>query len=196
MTAILVSILVGIVSWSLAEYCIHRWFGHVHPKNPFGREHMAHHSRGGYFGPNWKKAATAFVATVLLLIPGLLLLPQRLVLGFVGGFIFFYLFYEILHRFEHVWSGIGPYGRWARQHHLYHHFHDPSRNFGVTSPIWDLTFGTYVRASVVSVPEKLQMRWLCDPKTGEVRPHLQRYYRLRQRNVVATTSARLRIGAT
>ena len=98
----------------------------------------------------------------------------------VAGFAGFYLFYEVLHRLEHVWRGIGPYGRWARRHHFYHHFHNPRLNHGVTSPLWDLVFGTYARPGVIKVPEKLQMRWLVDPASGSVWPSLQDQYELRR----------------
>lgn len=81
----------------------------------------------------------------------------------------FYCVYEALHRIEHVTAGIGPYGRWARRHHFHHHFVDGKTNHGVTTPLWDLVFGTYRRPGVIDVPPKLCMRWLLDPTTGGIR---------------------------
>jgi hypothetical protein len=51
----------GAAAWTFLEYVIHRWLGH-HPRlrgNPFGVEHVRHHSEGNYFAPNRKKAAAA-----------------------------------------------------------------------------------------------------------------------------------------
>lgn len=182
MIAAFIAALAGALSWSLAEYCIHRWLGHDRRlvKNPFGDEHTAHHSRGNYFAPTWKKLAVAIIVTACLIGPATFLAGETVGAGYVLGFVSFYLFYEALHRLEHVHEGIGAYGRWARRHHFYHHFHDPSVNHGVTSPVWDHVFGTYVEAGVIRVPEKLKMDWLCDDNTGDVHPHLTASYQLRR----------------
>ncbi len=178
---IIIAIALGVLSWSLAEYCIHRWLGHRHTNNLFGLEHTRHHSRGDYFAPSWKKGVAALLAAAVLIGPALLVAPTHLAIAYVCGFAGFYLSYEALHRLEHVWQGIGPYARWARRHHFHHHFHDPSKNHGVTSPLWDVVFKTYARPGVIRVPEKLQMRWLCDAQTGDVHAHLQPQYQLRKR---------------
>lgn len=174
--------LAGAATWSLAEYCIHRWMGHDRRfrKSLFGQEHTAHHSRGDYFAPAWKKLAAAVAAIALLIGPALLIAGPVAGACYVLAFAGTYLGYELLHRLEHVHEGIGAYGRWARRHHFYHHFHDPSSNHGVTSPVWDIVFGTYRKPEVIHVPEKLKMRWLVDPATGDVHPHLTHSYALRR----------------
>ena len=176
------AIVLGGVGWTLTEYWLHRELGH-NPKlikNPFGDEHTAHHSRGNYFAPTWKKLLTAVAATTALMKPARWVTDEKVSAAFVGGFVGAYLYYETLHRLEHVHSGWGRYGRWARKHHFYHHFHNPKHNHGVTSPIWDIVFGTYSKADVIRVPEKLKMDWLCDKATGEVHPHLREDYELRR----------------
>ena len=180
MTMIALALAIGALGWTLAEYCIHRWLGHRFTKNMFGKEHTAHHSRGDYFAPWCKKASAAVVATAVLIGPAILVAGPQVGSAFVVGFVVMYLAYEVLHRLEHVHQGFGWYGRWARRHHFYHHFHDPKMNHGVTSPIWDLAFGTYVKPEVIAVPEKLQMRWLCDSETGDVHPALRGSYELRR----------------
>lgn len=180
----LVAVLLGVLSWSLLEYTIHRFAGHGRHarKNPFGVEHTAHHSRGDYFAPWWKKALSAglFMAVVAPLAVALAGLGPGL--AYAGGLVGFYLAYEALHRLLHVWRGVGPYARWARRHHFHHHFHDPATNHGVTSPLWDIVFGTWRRPEKVVVPPKLAMRWLRDPATGDVWPELAHDYALRVRN--------------
>ena len=178
----LLAIFAGALTWSLLEYLIHRFAGHGRRarRNPFGVEHTAHHSRGDYFAPAWKKigAALGFFAAALPL--AVLLGGWRLGGAFTAGLVGFYLVYELQHRLLHVWQGVGPYARWARRHHFHHHFHDPRTNHGVTSPLWDLAFGTWRRPGRIEVPPKLAMRWLRAP-AGQVHPHLATDYALRAR---------------
>ena len=181
MTSTLVALVGGAMTWTLLEYCIHRWLGHDRRffKNPFGVEHIAHHSRGSYFAPWWKKVGAGAAATGLFIGPAVGVAGVQPGAAYVAGLVGMYGAYELLHRLAHVHEGFTAYGRWARRHHFFHHFHDPAVNHGVTSPLWDLLFGTYVRVGVVEVPERLKMSWLCDPDTGEVRAHLRGRYRLR-----------------
>lgn len=169
-----IAIILGAATWSLLEYVIHRWLGHDRRfrRNLFGIEHTRHHAEGGYFAASWKKALFT-LGLIAVFTP-----PAWWAFGTVGaayvlGVIGFYLSYELSHRLEHVHPGLGPYGRWARRHHFTHHFVDPKRNFGVTSPIWDVVFGTYRKpgnaAGRIPVPRKLCMAWLLDPTTGVAR---------------------------
>lgn len=172
--------LLGVLTWTLLEYVIHRWLGH-HPalrRNPFGREHVRHHSEGDYFAPTSKKVVVVGAALVVMGAPVVAVAGSHgaaWALGLVG----FYVAYEILHRREHTHAGIGAYGRWARRHHFHHHFVDPRTNHGVTSPLWDLVFRTYRRPGVIAVPERLCMAWLRDATTGDIRAEHRARYVLR-----------------
>jgi sterol desaturase/sphingolipid hydroxylase (fatty acid hydroxylase superfamily) len=180
----LLAVIAGILTWSLMEYLIHRFAGHSRgfaKKNPFGIEHTAHHSRGDYFAPWWKKLLFSFGFLAVIGPVAVLVAGTELGITYTLGLVGFYVAYEVLHRALHSWEGVGPYARWARRHHFHHHFHDPKVNHGVTSPIWDLVFGTYRRPRQIVVPVKLAMRWLRDPATGEVYPRLARDYALRGR---------------
>jgi len=173
--------LLGALTWTFLEYVMHRFLGHdrrLLKRTPFGAEHTAHHSRGDYFAPAWKKAL--FTVLVVGVIGG----PAYLVAGgaglaFTAGLVGGYLAYEVLHRLLHVWQGVGPYARWARRHHFYHHFHDPKANHGVSSPLWDLLFGTYRKPARIVVPRRLAMRWLVAPGADRVRDGLERDWALR-----------------
>lgn len=168
---IALSALAGAFTWTFLEYVIHRWLGHDSRfrGNPFGVEHVRHHIEGNYFAPSWKKALFAPFAVGLLAVPAVLILGTTLGAAYALGLLALYIAYEALHRLEHVWAGVGPYARWARKHHFTHHFVDARVNHGVTSPLWDLVFGTYRRVDVINVPPKLAMAWLKDPETGGVR---------------------------
>ena len=167
--------LLGAVTWSFLEYVIHRWLGRERRfrPNPFATEHVRHHIEGDYFAPTSRKIPIALIAAALLCAPAIGLLGTARGLAFVGGFIVFYGAYEVLHRREHTHPGIGAYGTWARRHHFYHHFVDARVNHGVTSPVWDVAFGTYRKASLITVPPKLCMSWLRDPTTGGIRKEHQ-----------------------
>lgn len=110
--------------------------------------------------------------------PAILIAGRTVGVAYVLGLIGFYGAYEVLHRREHTHPGIGAYGRWARRHHFHHHFADARVNHGVTSPLWDLVFGTYRRPGVIKVPARLCMAWLLDPATGDVRAEHADHYEL------------------
>lgn len=174
-----VALLLGALTWTLLEYAIHRWLGHGARArlNPFGVEHVRHHIEGNYFAPTWKKLIAGSLVAVVVGVPATLL-AGRMGAAYAVGLLGFYATYESLHRLEHIWGGIGPYGRWARRHHFTHHFSDARVNFGVTSPLWDLAFGTYRSPTLIVVPRKLSMDWLRDPATGDVRAEWAQTYAL------------------
>ena len=172
--------LAGAFTWTILEYFLHRYLGHwKQGKNDFTKEHLRHHRETYYFAPAYKKAIAA------LFVLGACTLLLRFLMGWVEGFTFslglslMYVVYEILHKRAHTHAPIGAYGRWLRKHHFYHHFKDPKMNHGVTSPIWDIVFGTNVNPDVVRVPKKLALKWLLDPITGELLPKFNHDYQLR-----------------
>jgi len=178
---IAIALILGAVTWTFLEYCIHRWLGHDRRFRPnfFGEEHIRHHSEGNYFAAAWKKAVMAAIVLALLVGPTLLLGGGLLGSLYIAGIVLAYLAYEWFHHHEHVSPGGTRYGRFTRRHHFYHHFVDPKVNHGVTSPIWDFVFRTYRRPDQIGVPRRLQMVWLADPATGEVWPQHQGGYALR-----------------
>lgn len=170
----------GAATWTFLEYGMHRFLGHdrrTYP-NPFASEHIRHHSEGDYFAPTWKKGVVALAAFALV---GAL---ATAVAGAAHGpvyalsFVAMYLTYEVIHRRAHTHPGFGAYGRFIRRHHFHHHFMNPRANHGVTTPFWDVIFGTLESPGRVRVPEKLRMQWLVDPATGDVRTEHQACYEL------------------
>ncbi len=176
----MIAVVLGVVTWSLAEYLIHRWMGHDRRfrRSPFGVEHVRHHIEGNYFAPTRKKLLAAAIVVGVLGGPAIALAGTSGV-AYIAGLVGFYGVYEWLHRREHTHAGIGAYGRWARRHHFHHHFVDGRTNHGVTSPVWDLVFGTYRTPAIIPVPRRLCMQWLLDPATGDVRAAHSARYRLR-----------------
>lgn len=164
-------VLLGIFTWTLLEYVFHRWAGHGRGFwriTPFGIEHTRHHAEGNYFAPTIRKAIAAIVIMMLIAPVSIVLTNQTVGLSFASSLVGTYVAYEFLHRRIHTHASDTRYGRWARLHHLHHHFVNPRTNHGVTSPFWDVVFGTYEKPETIHVPARLCMKWLVNEQTGTV----------------------------
>lgn len=180
------ALLLGVLTWTLAEYVLHRFLGHDKRTwpNAFATEHTRHHSVGDYFAPKYKKGLAAIAVLALMLPIAVAVVGIRTGIEYTAAFVAMYLCYEWMHYGAHVHPGRGRYARFRRRHHFYHHFGNPKTNHGVTSPLWDAVFGTIAPSDRVRVPEKLAMVWLVDPATGEVRAEFAQAYTLvRKANV-------------
>ncbi len=134
----------GVLTWTLLEYLLHRFAFHLPPAHGlsiFGaRQHFEHHTNAGH---------TPITKPLLLTLPALALgyaatigltsldLATPIWSGLIAG----YLGYEVLHVAAHMLgSDEHPLPGFQRAH-LDHH-RDISRNFGITSPLWDRILGT------------------------------------------------------
>lgn len=182
-TGVLAWFAAGVVGWTLAEWALHGLVFHSRRlRNPFAREHARHHAKPSYF-VGWPRKIPLLVILVAALTTGL-----RPVLGlahaaaFACGLGLMYVYYETLHRVIHARAPRTGYGRWARLHHVHHHFHAPRRNFGVSTPIWDRVFGTYVPFETpLAVPERHALPWMLDAATGGLAQTYARDYVLTRR---------------
>ena len=172
----------GVLIWTFLEYVIHRFLGHAKSKRvntPFTKEHRRHHAEFHYFAPAWKKALTAVVVLVIFTVVIGWPMGWNYGFAFAMGLSGMYLFYEIMHWVSHQYAPKNAYGRWVRKNHFYHHFRDPSKNHGVTSPLWDYVFGTHASVDFVRVPRKGNpLQWLIDNATGEILSQFRNDYRL------------------
>lgn len=177
----LLAVILGVLTWTFLEYVIHGWMGHDRrfKKTPFGIEHIRHHVEGNYFAPTYKKFIAAAITAPVVGAPAIAVAGWTNGVLYTAGMLAFYSLYEVLHRREHTHAGFGAYGRFVRRHHFHHHFVDGRKNHGVTTPLWDLVFGTYQHPSQIKVPRKLCMQWLIDPATGDVRAAHAHTYSLR-----------------
>jgi len=172
---IALALMLGALTWTLAEYALHRWVGHdPKSKTEFAEEHRAHHAIRGYFAPTARKAMLAAPVVLAGLALGWLALggPGA---AYAAGFAATYVAYEVFHRRLHTHPPRGPVGRYLRRHHFAHHFNGPQTNHGVTSPAWDFVFGTRRDPGVIRVPEKHAMVWLVD-ESGDARPEFAADY--------------------
>jgi len=146
---VLVTVLFGLVLFSFVEYCFHRWLFHG-PVDLLEQGHRRHHEQPQahdslpFFAPPLVALALAFVLSAWL--------PASVALVFTGGIAAGYAAYGLTHSVFHNVRFRRALGRrWAAAHHI-HHCH-PDRNFGVTTPLWDIVLRTRY-ASGRSRPEQ------------------------------------------
>lgn len=141
--------LLGIVIWTLAEYFLHRFVFHPPQTNAFFRwlyfyAHGIHHEAMND-------------ATRLVLPPGLslplaylfFLLYETVFPGMYmavfTGFMVGYLIYDYLHFASHFYALPYQWFKAIKKNHMRHHNVDHHKNFGFTSPLFDIIFGTYLK---------------------------------------------------
>ena len=78
-----------------------------------------------------------------------------------AGTMFAYIGYDWVHYYTHHFHPRGGIGKWMRVYHLRHHHQDPNAHYGVSSPLWDLPFGTFrspveKRGEVAKGPEPVR----------------------------------------
>jgi sterol desaturase/sphingolipid hydroxylase (fatty acid hydroxylase superfamily) len=144
-----ISIFFGfLVLWTLIEYVLHRFvFHHI----PIIQEMHHHHhcEERSFIGtPLWVSLA-AHCTIVFLPILALsdLWLASAASCGLATGYIWYVAIHHILHHWHPSHSS---YLYRLKRHHALHHHVDPSRNFGVTTSVWDWVFGTLAKQSAVS----------------------------------------------
>lgn len=143
MTAL--AMLAGAALWTLVEYLLHRFVCHeLGVDSRIAREHLRHH-RGDDRALTASKVAAAAVTWFAVAYAVGVLTDPAIGISFASGLVGMYAVYEYLHARTHDSPPTNAYARWRLEHHRVHH--RTSRvNHGVTSPLWDLVFGTYRRA--------------------------------------------------
>lgn len=152
----------GFLCWTLAEYLLHRCIFHAHwereiAAGPIQAWHQAHHADPDEPGFRVIPLRCSVPIYMMLLGGAYLLTGQLLHAGlFLSGLSIGYLGYEMVHAMVHHWTPRARLGRTLKRYHLIHHYAEPNRAFGVTSPLWDLIFHTFPkhRAPVVSAKEQ------------------------------------------
>ncbi len=140
---------VGIITWTLVEYCIHRFIFHYEPSSPWGQRlhyllHGVHHDYPSdpkrLVMPPVISLATAVVICFVLISLFGPVHPWPFAAGFALGYIVYDSLHYVLHHFP---CRAIKLGAWLKRYHFQHHFRDDRRGFGVSSPLWDYVFGTY-----------------------------------------------------
>ncbi len=144
---ILSLLVLGIFVWTLTEYTLHRFIFHFVPDSNWGRKmhfifHGVHHDY-----PNDSKRlvmppSVSIPLAIIFYFLFKLILGQTLVAPFFVGFILGYLFYDMTHYAIHHFNMHNKFWLFIKNHHMKHHYKDPAKGFGVSSPLWDDIIGT------------------------------------------------------
>jgi sterol desaturase/sphingolipid hydroxylase (fatty acid hydroxylase superfamily) len=138
----------GFMVTTLIEYCLHRWLFHFVPKNQ--KERVQHFLLHGYhhefmndpmrlvLPPIGIWPVAAIFAGVWYALFGSYWFP--IYAGTVAG----YVAYDWTHYYTHYFNPKGGVGRWLKRYHMLHHHDSPNHRYGITSPLWDFVFGTYL----------------------------------------------------
>ena len=137
----------GFLSWTLAEYVLHRWIFHWVNETAFSKRihfiiHGNHHDDPNDPTRLVMPPVPAIILAVLLYNIFVLPLGPVLVLPFFAFFLVGYLGYDYTHYYIHHASPKKGWGKFIKQHHMLHHFAAHGAKWGVSTPIWDYVFGT------------------------------------------------------
>jgi dihydroceramide fatty acyl 2-hydroxylase len=141
------TMVLGYAIWTITEYLGHRYLFHFDFPGKWGAHlhfliHGVHHVH-----PN---DPLRLVMPPLLSMPIMLtaLAVARLLFGLplaypaLAGFIIGYLGYDMVHYYVHHADPKTRLGLTVRRLHMWHHFRDSERGYGVSAPYWDYVFGT------------------------------------------------------
>ena len=146
---VLLLLVLGLLSWGLIEYALHRFVFHYDAQSESGRKfvhaaHLSHHEdpratdhlfaslrmsapiAAGYWLLAWAATGSWRAASYVFM-------------GLIAG----YFCYEWLHFQAHHGRPRLRLFRYLKKYHLLHHHRTPGLRFGVTSPLLDLAFGTF-----------------------------------------------------
>jgi sterol desaturase/sphingolipid hydroxylase (fatty acid hydroxylase superfamily) len=133
---------VGIVGWTLAEYCIHRFVFHRVPV--FARMHHMHHATPGALigAPLWSSlSAFGFGVFIPLWWQAGLDIAGGVTIGLMFGYLWYMLVHTAIHRWRLDRSSLLYQ---AKLRHMRHHQAREEGNFGVTTSLWDRLLGTKI----------------------------------------------------
>ena len=128
----------GLISWTLLEYCFHRWIYHRGDTLAHAGHRLHHESPKALIGMPWF-LTTGFLLLVWFLLGSYLQMPY--VLSFLAGLTTGFFLYGVFHHVHHHFEFAKRWNRKLRVHHKIHHAF-PEVNFGVTTRVWDYVFGT------------------------------------------------------
>ena len=145
-------ILLGLAAWTLVEYVMHRFVFHFRPRTAWQERlsflfHGVHHAQPMVksrlvMPPALSIPLAGFWYGVLYLVAGVLLGAQAWIGPVFAGLILGYMAYDLTHYATHHFKVRWAAFQYIRRYHLHHHTQTPEKRFGVTSPLWDIVFGT------------------------------------------------------
>ena len=137
----------GILTWTLAEYLLHRFVFHWTGETALAKRlHFLIHGVHHEFPRDKDRLVMPLGASIPL---GIIfyalfyvLMGHRIGEPFFAGFVLGYLGYDGTHYAVHHFRQTTRIGKWVKRHHMRHHHADHHGGFGVSTPLWDLVFQT------------------------------------------------------
>jgi len=142
----------GVFTWTLSEYCLHRFLFHYPARSKLGKWLVFLFHGNHHHDPKDKTrlvmppAGAIPIMAALYLLFGLVI-PSPWIEPFCAFFIIGYLVYDYIHYATHHFPMRNPVAKYLKHYHLKHHFSGQEGRYGVSSPLWDLVFGTRPDAS-------------------------------------------------
>lgn len=143
---ILVVFPLGVLSFTLVEYFVHRYVFHmdittrIREKLQYGA-HGVHHEYPNDLGRIVMPPILSIpLASILFFIA--FFVSGKWAFAFMAGFFTGYGFYLFVHYIVHAWKMPNNALKTLWIYHNIHHFKDEDVAFGVTSHLWDKVFGT------------------------------------------------------
>ena len=141
--------LAGILAFTLIEYVMHRFLFHLPPKTKKA-EKFAYTIHGVHHDYPKDKDRLAMPIPLSLLLSTVFFFIYKFVMGnlvyaFLPGFLIGYAYYLWVHYMVHAFQPPRNFWKILWVHHGIHHYKEPEKAFGVSSPLWDLVFGTMPR---------------------------------------------------
>lgn len=143
----LVLLIIGVLTFTLAEYLIHRFPFHWKAKSQWAKKfvylmHGNHHEDpGDPLRGVMPIPGGVFYLTIIYFMFSTII-PAIFLDSFYASFILGYLMYDGLHFYTHHGKPKNKILRYFRRSHLFHHVH-PDVRFGISTPLWDIILGTY-----------------------------------------------------
>lgn len=136
----------GLLVFTLIEYIMHRFVFHLNPKTE-KQEKFAYTVHGVHHDYPKDKDRLAMPPPLSILISSIFfgiywLIMGNLVYGFLPGFLMGYAAYLWVHYMVHAFKPPKNFFKVLWVHHGIHHYKDQHNAFGVSSPFWDVVFGT------------------------------------------------------
>jgi len=142
--------LLGLFTWTLSEYTLHRFVFHWVKDTPAGRRiHFVLHGVHHEYASDKDRLVMPLGASIPIasFFYAIFFLALGRTLGepAFAGFLLGYLGYDGTHYAIHHFKQHTRIGRYVRRHHMLHHHADNDGGFGVSTPLWDIVFGTMPR---------------------------------------------------
>ena len=147
----IVLVVLGLFEWTFTEYILHRFIFHFEENLPvypwvFGIHFLTHGIHHAFPEDPGRLVFPIFLGVIVGSLKFFLnsqLYPLDDAVFLMEGWGMGYICYDMIHYYVHH-AGSFNFFQYMKIYHQKHHHKDPDNGFGVSSPLWDLVFGTFL----------------------------------------------------